>query len=455
MTEVPKIVYDRLRAAPPERATLGQTVRESVHPDADLLTAFAERALSAAERDGVLQHLALCRDCREVIALAHSDASAAAAPTTAGTESVRAPVPAKSRWSWLSSPKLAWPSLGWAALAAGVALAASVLLLHPGKLKQATLSSANRRVAPSALPAGPQTTSAPGVSSPGLLSPTASAPTTSLSANQFSVPPNAASVKTRAMQTKPELGPSKKIKAVPPLAVQPGMMLADNRKASIPGHNRAAVPSPAASAFRSEEPGSRNVTQNVEVAGAAVGVAVAPSPENTLMAQNTAPAIEKAKPPLPETAVPETTVNESQKTAGVAASPEVRLYGRDVMSAGKRAPSSSQPSAPNVAWTITAGVLQRSQDSGQSWQNALRADHPLLCYATRGAEIWAGGQAGTLFRSADNGLTWVRVQPSIKSQTLTSDITHVDILGPMDIVLSINNDESWSSKDGGKTWAKK
>ena len=78
MTEVPKIVYDRLRAALPEQA----------HPDADLLAAFAEQAISATERDGVLQHLALCGDCREVVALA-LPAADIVSPQTADTDGVR------------------------------------------------------------------------------------------------------------------------------------------------------------------------------------------------------------------------------------------------------------------------------------------------------------------------------------------------------------------------------
>src|SRR5260370_16806372 len=81
MTEVPKIVYDRLRAALPEQA----------HPDADLLTAFAEQALSAAEREGVLQHLALCEDCRDVVALA-LPAADITPPQTADENGVRTTV---------------------------------------------------------------------------------------------------------------------------------------------------------------------------------------------------------------------------------------------------------------------------------------------------------------------------------------------------------------------------
>ena len=89
----------------------------------------------------------------------------------------------------------------------------------------------------------------------------------------------------------------------------------------------------------------------------------------------------------------------------------------------------------------------------------MRADRPLLCYASHDADIWTGGQAGTLFHSSDNGLTWVQVQPSVKDQALSSDVTRIDIRGihddvraPAEIVVSTSNNEAWSSTDGGKSW---
>jgi hypothetical protein len=54
MENVPKIVRERLRVV---------TVAVD-HPDADVLTAFAERALPEAERATVLGHLARCGGCR-------------------------------------------------------------------------------------------------------------------------------------------------------------------------------------------------------------------------------------------------------------------------------------------------------------------------------------------------------------------------------------------------------
>src|SRR5689334_12344765 len=119
MTEVPKIVHHRLRA---------QAASVPAHPDADLLAAFAEQALSATERESVLGHLALCGDCREAVALALPAVDAVASPnaTAAGspTTDSRAPFP-KPRKAVFS-----WPSLRWAALAAGIAVAASMLLVH-------------------------------------------------------------------------------------------------------------------------------------------------------------------------------------------------------------------------------------------------------------------------------------------------------------------------------------
>ena len=60
MVDIPEIARKRLgaRAAPEE------------HPGPDLLTAFIERSLGARERGEVLEHLAICQSCRDVLALA-------------------------------------------------------------------------------------------------------------------------------------------------------------------------------------------------------------------------------------------------------------------------------------------------------------------------------------------------------------------------------------------------
>src|ERR1700722_13251568 len=126
MTEVPKIVHNRLRVA-------GEASQGRPHPEGDLLAAFAKQALNSSERNGVLQHLSLCEDCRDAVVLA-LPAEAASALRPMETEADHAAlIPAIANRSWLNLGSFAWPTLRWAALAAGIAVAASVLLLHPAK----------------------------------------------------------------------------------------------------------------------------------------------------------------------------------------------------------------------------------------------------------------------------------------------------------------------------------
>ncbi len=68
MEQLPKIVQRRL-----------QTPQPGVHPDSDLLAAFAEESLNDRERSLVLQHLAECADCRDVVSLAMPEIDAAPA----------------------------------------------------------------------------------------------------------------------------------------------------------------------------------------------------------------------------------------------------------------------------------------------------------------------------------------------------------------------------------------
>jgi hypothetical protein len=352
----------------------------------------------------------------------------------------------------------AWPTLRWAALAAGVVVAAAVLLMHPGKLNQVVLPSVNPQVATTPpTPSGSQIASSSLPSSP---------------THQSVV-----SAKTDEAQPKSEFRLSKKLMAgqavTPSPQAESGMLLADNKKDSGLADKLSAAPSASASAFNYDARRTRAPTETVEVSGTAAARTTEPSTENVLMARNEpprndAPAIEKAKP-----APPEMDVNEEQKAQTAAVPGPAKSLARNVMSAAKLASTASPTPAHNVAWTITGGVLQRSLDSGQSWQDALHADHPLLCYASHDADVWTGGQAGILFHSANSGVTWVQVQPSNKTRQLSSDITHIelrntevrndelrgnlrdDVRGPAAILLSTSNNEIWSSADGGKTWAKK
>src|SRR5579863_1737562 len=102
MQNVPNIVRERLKAVPPAVN----------HPDADVLTAFAEQSLPDAERALVLDHLARCGDCRDVVALA--------LPATETLETAIRP----NRSTWMT-----WPALRWGFVAAGILVIASLGIL--------------------------------------------------------------------------------------------------------------------------------------------------------------------------------------------------------------------------------------------------------------------------------------------------------------------------------------
>src|ERR1043166_2094150 len=93
MENVPKIVRERLRIA---------DVAVD-HPDAEVLTAFAERSLPQVERGTVLEHLAHCGECREIVALALPPMEAAEIPMA----------PSRRR-------RFTWPALRWGFAVAGV-----------------------------------------------------------------------------------------------------------------------------------------------------------------------------------------------------------------------------------------------------------------------------------------------------------------------------------------------
>jgi hypothetical protein len=121
----------------------------------------------------------------------------------AGRTVSRAAAPASHKLSF------AWPTLRWAALAAGVAVAAAVLLVHPGKLNQATLPSISPQVATTAPPAsGPQT---PSSAVPSSRVPSSRVPSSTIA----SLPTGQSPVMAKADEAQPnsELRLSRKLKA--------------------------------------------------------------------------------------------------------------------------------------------------------------------------------------------------------------------------------------------------
>jgi hypothetical protein len=427
MIEVPKIVHDRLRAGPPAQAESAKA-----HPGADLLTALAEQALSGPEREGVLEHLALCENCREVVALALPAADLASASKTLGkdTNPTRVLLPGS-----LPPHKagLFGAAMRWTALVAAVVVVASVLLIRPGKLNGPTQVFVNPQVA---------------------TLPSATSPTATPAASQLSPLPASDDQlnKDRSRSASAML----KKRVAPTGHATPETLLASNRQDSDQSNTPSmSLTSNARSNLDAKAVHTTNETE--EVSGANAAVASQPSSTNSLLALNDSPPIEKAKPALQDSSLQNQDANvvkQGDNEAGGTV-PLAKTQNSKALYAAKLLSATGHAFAGSPTWMIKTGVLQRSSDNGLSWQEALRAEHPLSCYLNRGTDVWAGGQAGTLFHSADGGLTWSRVQLSVGSLTLTSDISSVAAAGGSAVEVFTSANERWTTLDGGKTWVKK
>src|SRR6476646_11498847 len=100
----------------------------TAHPDADTLTAYVEKSLSAPERQTVIAHLSVCGPCREVVVLSQTELPELA------TQTVLAPAPV-SPWR-----RLLRPAFGLAASVAAMAIIAILVLQLPQKSTQQSSS---------------------------------------------------------------------------------------------------------------------------------------------------------------------------------------------------------------------------------------------------------------------------------------------------------------------------
>jgi len=440
MSDVPKIVHDRLRANAPGGA----------HPDADVLTAFAEQALSGAEREGVVRHLSRCGECREVVALSIPPVEAVAQPEAAREGVSAAGSTTGVGWrAWF-----AWPNLRWAAMAAAVVVVASVLALRPGKQHQSMVETANQQAEKIAAP--PTDASAK--------------PDTPL-ADQVVPPATISAAKSDNSLARKE--PALRLIAPQPGRVQTQILagsdaqLADNKRADSFERKseysfeagKPAMRAPAASvpAAKGGIAASEHVEQmigssreTVQVNGASIEAQPAPMEEKRMARNETPPPVEKAKLAAKEESQLKAQPGNNEIPNKLAAA-----YSNSDTAFALQKQRSKQSKDVAAQWSLVQGKLQRSLDAGTTWQIALQLQHPLLSFGARGGDVWAGGQAGTLFHSTDNGMTWTMVQPSTKSESLSSDIVAIEVRSQAEIVLSINNNESWTTGDAGKTWDKK
>lgn len=440
MSDLPKIVQDRLRAATP---------RES-HPDADVLTAFAEQILSGSERESIVRHLARCGNCREVVALSLPATESVAQPAATGDAFSAHRTAGKSR-NWF-----AWPNLRWAAMAASVVVVGSVLLLRIEK--------------PSSPPAALVTRPAESVSA-------ATDTSVQIAASSDKEPSRSPAARlakpdTSVMPERHAIGRDEPLlggaqNQTPPASAS---QLVDNKRVDSVGRKSNftfdanklsergyAVPSAPPKNDPAASSEVNTSAQEVVVVGGSAGVVETAPAQGQLLARNDAPVsvekIQKAKPAAKEEAQMKAPVQGSTAQNKFSARAADSTLAGPLQKQRSKSTDKDENAAPQ--WSLTQGNLRRSLDAGGTWQIALQLQRPLLSFGARGSDVWAGGQAGTLLHSVDGGTTWTMVQPATKAGALGADIIAIEVRSTVEIVLTTTNNEIWTTADAGQTWEKK
>jgi hypothetical protein len=422
MTELPNIVRERLK-----------TQAVSDHPDADVLTAFSEQLLPAPERAQVMTHLATCVDCREVLALALPQVE---------VQSRVAPAPAHV--SWLSAPLVRWASLA----ACLVVVGAAVLLREH---KPVTMHSDGE---------------------------------VGLHGTQTTSPQEEKATKADALRDKSEEGSLQAVSKA-----KPGAVPAAPPASAELTHQALAPATPAAGAMakksssadadqfamnRQDEAEARRVSPQVPAASA--GAAFGARTENSGGAQThlTLPAPQPAPPAASAAGMVSETVEVS------ASAPQIETQSAKLAAApgrAKAAPAQNaldqaagvsankdllakQETAPVSAagarWTLSdQGQLQRSVDSGKSWEAVpVVQSVTFRALSAIGLEIWVGGMRGVLYHSADGGTHWTQVKPTADGVQPTGDIATLRFTDVQHGQLTTSTGETWTTSDAGQSWHK-
>lgn len=334
MDAIKKLVSGRLK---------GQAA--GTHPDPELLAAFAENSLSGRDRDGMLNHLSACTDCRDVLYLALADPAEA--------EQVFSP-PASS-----TPRRLA---IRWATLAASVVIVGSVLVTNRG-----------------------------------------------IFTRHASVPPAGefGQQKVAELKTPPEVDQIAEAPAIQATA-----------KVHPPVKHMTAKPQ---ASMQFDQSGQVHFTTTPSASEA---------PQSGNQSAQSAAALPST------TGANQAVAARSSNATGAAVSKT-------------SSPLSSSSSSTSSSWSLSAdGQVQRSVDSGKTWQIVPVADGiQFRAISSIGNDVWVGGADGTLYHSADSGGSWTRADAAF-----TGDIAHVEFSDARNGLVSTADGAVWSTSDGGQSW---
>ncbi len=421
----------------PERRGLErlQIPKPESHPDADLLTAFAEHSLSVRENEQVLSHLAVCSHCRDAVALAGSQL----------VEPV--PEPARKRGIW------EMPLFHWGAVAATAVVV--VFAVSLGLRQKTPAPESSRAVFNEQLPASQadkvvaessaKVAEALAKQDPDLIHPAAPANTSKRAVHlqqqiryEKVVPPQSKEKGQPALKAPTPTETLSKVAAPPPPPISSvgGAMASRDAVAASAGKDERADLKQAPAAKKAEP-------QN----------APSPASVNAYAADETLSVTAQAPSVSQMNSAGITQPNEVQSANSVVArSAPTRKAKTDKMLFHEVSPIKSVTTG--TEWQITnEGGLQRSYNFGGTWENML-SDRRFRAVAVVRDHVWAGGDNGMLYYSSDNGRNWASMPVRNATGDASGNIIRLRFDDLQNGSLDTSTGETWKTNDGGQTWHK-
>jgi hypothetical protein len=474
MPELSNMLRQRLGAA----NTATQT-----HPDADTLTAYVEQLLPTQERETISTHLAVCGDCREILALSQSPV-----PELEAQPVIKpAAVPAWRRFFT--------PGFGLAGMVAAMAVIAVVVIQAPQKSTQPPVQQAQQSI-PAAPPQAEQnraseTNSPIPAQSAGIQSSRSDLGQTAdsfvgESRENHSRPVASAPLARQAQPTRNE---------VTVQATRASMLATRGQRQDYVNTNLFAANNPDNAMVPD---GSMNGLLSASSPQGRTNVVFPTKPEN-LSAFADIPQNANAKSnlglltptPAPEhfnsilSKVAKNTIHGLRLHPGASSSPAIRssILGNSAMGSPGMFSSSLQKDQMSTAaasdkvetsslekskafsggtlssynartassqWKVADGKLLKMSDQ-LDWRDA----HPVMdgsfefsCVTARGGDVWAGGTHGALIHSRDGGMTWETIK---LGDLVSGTVANISILSSA-VQVKTSDDQIWLSVDGGKSW---
>ena len=443
MSEIPKIVRQRLHQ--PDSAS-------PTHPDANVLTAFAEQSLTGLERTAVLDHLSYCAECREILALA-----------LPASESLQPAL------QFSPGPKRTWSILRWGLSSAGVLALLVFGFIEYGHRAELV------RMAKNAPPAAAMQRDEFAPASP--------------AQNQFKA-------KEAAQASAADTGSAGAIpqKDQQEPASPPKADLSRNFRSGTLAHgprqtnqwqqqnaNAFRIPARVQNVPEAKQPiPPPNATS---MSGKSEMVEVQSAPGQMHVQSQVLDSVVAANRPTSQP-LPSSPSDAEVSRAKSAPAPVPSQAGASTLESQGRTFQALQLITPT--WTVNSGRLQRSLDQGQTWQDvnvtaspdnaasmqlavasrkvakeSAKKDAKVLspapmfrAVAANGPDVWAGGATAALYHSSDAGAHWAQVIPSSESAILSGDVLTLEFPDAQNGRISTSTGEVWTTADNGQSWKK-